>query len=108
MKKIALFAAVAGLGLVSAAPDPQGGSLGGLGGADPGPAPKAAPAPKAKVAPAPAPAPRPVLVPKTARSDYPPCSATVRDRCMQGRGGYRAERVQYAERRRIRMAGERG
>ena len=105
MKKIALFAAVAGLALVSAAPDPQGGSLGGLGGSDPGPAPKATPAPAPKAAPAPAP--RPVLIPRTARSGYPPCSAAVRDRCIQ-RGARQPERIQYAERRRIRIAGERG
>jgi hypothetical protein len=41
----------------------------------------------------------------TARRVYPPCSATVRDSCMQGRS-HRARPVRYA--RRVRHAGERG
>ena len=46
MKKLFLFAAVAGLGLTSASPDYDDG-------------------------------------PREARSGYPPCSRTVRDRCIQ-------------------------
>ena len=46
MKKLILFAAVAGLGLTSASPDYHGG-------------------------------------PREARGGYPPCSRTVRDRCIQ-------------------------
>jgi hypothetical protein len=42
------------------------------------------PAPAAKAAPKAAPAPAPVQ--RTARTDYPRCSATVTDRCIQGRG----------------------
>jgi hypothetical protein len=62
-----------------------------------------APAPAAKPAPAVAPAPRAV-----AQAGYPRCSATVTDRCIQGRGRayHRAvpeRRIQLASR-----AGERG
>jgi hypothetical protein len=64
----------------------------------------AADPPKA-AAPAPRPAPEPRLI---ARGDYPPCTATRTDRCIQVRRhrGYRAP-----ERRRIQLAmraGERG
>jgi len=47
----------------------------------------------------------------TASADYPPCSATVRDRCRQGGGYARQARTRYAARpsRRVyAMAGERG
>ena len=47
----------------------------------------------------------------TASADYPPCSATLRDRCQQ-RGGYEGQsRTRYAarpSRRAYAMAGERG
>jgi hypothetical protein len=52
-------------------------------------------------------APRAVAAAEPAASAYPRCSATVRDRCVQGRSGYaratHARRIQLAMR-----AGERG
>ena len=72
-----------------------------------------APAPVVHVAPKAAPAPAPVrhTTARAAAANYPRCSATVTDRCIQGRGSatYRSvarpapRRVQYAMR-----AGERG
>lgn len=67
------------------------------------------PAPAAKAAPKAAPAPAPVQ--RTARASYPRCSATLTDRCIQGRGSATdrsaarpAPRRQYYAMR----AGERG
>lgn len=55
----------------------------------------------------PAKAPRMAAAHEPAARAYPPCSATVRDRCVQGRSGYaratHARRIQLAMR-----AGERG
>lgn len=39
-----------------------------------------------------------------ARRHYPPCSATLRDRCQQGK----ARHARYARHARVRRAGERG
>lgn len=92
MKKLLLFAAVAGLGLVSASPPDKG----------------------------------PEPAPREARTNYPPCSRTVTDRCIQlgerhhrGRahasarhhGGGHARAPAGVNRRlahRVRRAGERG
>ena len=63
----------------------------------------AAPAPE-KAAPAPAPA--PVRRVHTAHSAYPRCSATVRDRCVQGRSRVAAPR--HREMQLAMRAGERG
>ena len=64
----------------------------------------AAPAPD-KAAPAPAPAKRakPAMA---ARADYPPCSATIRDRCVQGRSSPAPRR--HREMQLAMRAGERG
>lgn len=55
----------------------------------------------------PAKPPRIAAAPEPAARAYPPCSATVRDRCVQGRSGHarasQARRIQLAMR-----AGERG
>jgi pimeloyl-ACP methyl ester carboxylesterase len=71
----------------------------------------AAGAPAAAAAAAPKAAPAPAPVQRTARTNYPRCSATITDRCIQGRGSttYRsaarpAPRRQYYAMR----AGERG
>ena len=63
----------------------------------------AAPAPEQAAAPA-KPA-KPHKPHRVAAGHYPPCSATVRDRCVQGRGAsaYRHREIQLAMR-----AGERG
>ena len=72
----------------------------------------AAEAPKGDHHPAPKPAkpakpPRIAAAPEPAPSAYPRCSATVRDRCVQGRSGY----ARATHQRRIQLAmraGERG
>jgi hypothetical protein len=109
MKKLILLAGAAGLFLVSAdeAPDAANAKEGELSSVVAAPAPKDAPAAK----PAPVAAAKPKTAPaatQTASSTaYPRCSATVRDRCVQG--GTRSyapapeRRIQLASR-----AGERG
>ena len=109
MKQLILLAPAA-LFLVSAQPPagdrPRDGELNSVNAAS---APAARPAPAVKAAPRAAPA--PVGETRGARAAYPRCSATVTDRCIQGRGTatYRAaarpapRRQQYAMR-----AGERG
>ena len=56
------------------------------------------------------PEPMPVAA-ATANADYPPCSATLRDRCQQGSGYHAQPRTRYAarpSRRAYAMVGERG
>jgi hypothetical protein len=102
MKRLILLAGAAGLFLVSAAVPSAGTKESELSSvlAAPAPAPQAKPAPAAK----------PAQAPRVAenRAAYPRCSATVQDRCVQGRGTRTyapapARRIQLASR-----AGERG
>jgi hypothetical protein len=75
----------------------------------------AAPAPSGTAAAAqPAPAAKPVKAapaPRAVANAYPRCSATLRDRCIQGRGGATATAYRAVPQRRIQLAsraGERG
>ncbi len=106
MLKMGLFAAAALLTLVSASPaeqyaaGPGAGSPSPLGDEsraldpadnDPGPGPRIIPTTT-------------VPADSTMAADYPPCSASVRDRCRQGGGHYAARPSRHA----YAMAGERG
>lgn len=103
MKKLILLAGVAGLFLVGATVPEGGAKEGEL--TSVVAAPMAAPAAK----PAPVAAARPAAAPMTHVADagttYPRCTATLRDRCSQGRSYAPApqRRIQLASR-----AGERG
>ncbi|HZG07603.1 MAG TPA: hypothetical protein VEZ70_01335 [Allosphingosinicella sp.] len=109
MKKLILLAGAAGLFLVSAAETPNAGKTEGeLSSVVAAPAPKDAPASKAAPVAAAKPKPAPAAATQTASSTaYPRCSATVRDRCVQGGSRSYApapeRRIQLASR-----AGERG
>jgi hypothetical protein len=114
MKKLILLAGTAGLFLVGATVPKTGSGEGEISSvvAAPAPGAKAAPAvkaaPVAKVAPAEKPAPASRLA--DSQASYPRCSATVRDRCVQGRGNA-APRYARVPERRIQLAsraGERG
>jgi len=67
----------------------------------------AAPAPERAAPPAEAAKPAKPAKPYAAAGDYPPCSATVRDRCRQG-GGYGAVPARHREVQYAMRAGERG
>jgi hypothetical protein len=104
-----LFAGAVGLFLVAASAPQAGKSEGELSSvvAAPAPAAKAAPA----ATPSPAARPAPVRQVAEARTTYPRCSATVRDRCVQGRGQAQQPRYARVPERRIQLAsraGERG
>jgi hypothetical protein len=108
MKKLILFAGAAGLLLVGAtAPGAKEGELSSVVAA-PAPTAAAKPAPVAKAAPAAKAA--PVTRVAESREAYPRCSATVTDRCIQGRGASQPRYARVPERR-IQLAsraGERG
>ena len=129
MLKMSLFAAAAGLALVSASP-PVGPGAGPGADADDYPpcsrnvrdhciqirerGPRTSLGDEARALdPADdddAPEPMPVAA-ATAQADYPPCSATLRDRCQQREGYHVQTRTRYAarpSRRAYAMAGERG
>jgi hypothetical protein len=96
MKKMILLAGAAGLFLVSAAAPNAGTKEGELSSVVAAEAPASAAKPAAPVA--------------EAATAYPRCSATVRDRCVQGRGNA-APRYARVPERRIQLAsraGERG
>lgn len=105
MKKLILLAGTAGLLLVGATVPEAGMKEGELSSVVAAPAPAAKSAPSAK--PATAARPAPAAAPRVAevRASYPRCSATVRDRCVQGRSyaPMPQRRIQLASR-----AGERG
>jgi hypothetical protein len=114
LKKLILLAGTAGLFLVGATVPQARSGEGELSSvvAAPAPAAKAATVTKAAPGAEPAPAARPVPATRMAenRASYPRCSATVRDRCIQGRG-VAAPRYARVPERRIQLAsraGERG